>query len=106
LRSASLQSILSVLGLADLDRVLLVQGNDMRVSSIIPLGFMPGIIAQDVFEPADFNVAEALLDNGVNVSALPELSELGARSRLSGCSIIVSDNLDDFGALSNLMEWH
>jgi hypothetical protein len=60
----------------------------MRVSSIISLGFMPsGIIAQDVFEPADFNVTEALLANGVNVSGLPELSEIGARSILSGCSI-------------------
>jgi hypothetical protein len=69
----------------------------MRVSSIISLGFMPsGIIAQDVFEPADFNVTEALLANGVNVSGLPELSEIGARSILSGCSITVSECLARF----------
>jgi hypothetical protein len=90
-----LRSILSVFGVTDLDRVLEEPDNDMRVSSIISLGFMPsGIIAQDVFEPADFNVTEALLANGVDVSALPELSELGARSLLSGCSTAVSECLD------------
>jgi hypothetical protein len=63
----------------------------MRVTSLVSLGLMPtAIIAQDVFEPADFNVTEALLDNGVNVSAIPELSGLGARSLLSGCAITVS----------------
>jgi hypothetical protein len=42
------------------------------------------------FEPADFNVTEALLDNGVNVSALPDLSGLAERSALSACSLAVS----------------
>ncbi|KAF1918568.1 hypothetical protein BDU57DRAFT_547586 [Ampelomyces quisqualis] len=60
----------------------------MRTSSFISFGLMPtAIIAQDVFEPVEFNVAEALLDNGVNISAIPELSGLGARSHLSSCSI-------------------
>jgi hypothetical protein len=64
----------------------------MRVSSLVSLGFMPsGILAQDVFEPADFNVTEALLNNGVNVSAIPELSGLADRSLLGGCSVAVSD---------------
>lgn len=63
----------------------------MRVPSLVSLGLMPtAILAQDVFEPADFNVTEALLDNGVNVSAIPELSGLGARSLLNGCSVTVS----------------
>jgi hypothetical protein len=50
------------------------------------------IIAQDVFEPADFNVTEALLENGVNVSAIPEFSGLGGRARsvVSGCEVTVS----------------
>jgi hypothetical protein len=63
----------------------------MRVSSLVSLGFMPsGILAQDVFEPADFNVTEALLNNGVNVSAIPDLSGLAERSLLGGCSVAVS----------------
>ena len=43
-----------------------------------------------VFEPADFNVTEALIANGVNVSAIPQLSALVERTFLSGCSIAVS----------------
>jgi hypothetical protein len=43
-----------------------------------------------VFEPADFNVTEALIANGVNVSAIPQLSGLVERTSLSGCSIAVS----------------
>ncbi|KAI4690216.1 uncharacterized protein J4E84_004400 [Alternaria hordeiaustralica] len=46
-----------------------------------------GAVSQATFEPADFNVTEALLDNGVNVSAIPELAPLAERSLLSGCSI-------------------
>ncbi len=49
-----------------------------------------GAVSQATFEPADFNVTEALLDNGVNVSAIPELAPLVERSLLSGCSIAVS----------------
>jgi hypothetical protein len=48
-----------------------------------------GVLAQ-VFEPADFNITEALLDNGVNVSAIPELAPLAAKSLLYGCSVAVS----------------
>jgi hypothetical protein len=48
-----------------------------------------GVTAQDVFEPVDFNVTEALIDNGVNVSAIPELAGLAVRSLLKGCSIAV-----------------
>jgi FAD/FMN-containing dehydrogenase len=75
--------------------VLAKQTNDMRLSSIISLGFMPTrIIAQGVFESAEFNVTEALLNNGVNVSTLPGLSGLGARSIVNGCSVIVSESLE------------
>jgi hypothetical protein len=44
---------------------------------------------QDVFEPADFNVTEALMNNGVNVSAISELARLVVRSSSKGCSIAV-----------------
>ena len=51
-----------------------------------------GVVAQTAFEPADFNVTEALLDNGVNISAIPELTPFVERS-LSGCSVAVSRSL-------------
>ena len=50
------------------------------------------VSAQVVFEPADFNVTEALIGNGVNVSAIPELAGLVVRSSSKGCSIAVSSH--------------
>jgi hypothetical protein len=47
-------------------------------------------VASQTFEPVEFNITEALLDNGVNVSAIPELSDLATRSLLSGCVTAVS----------------
>jgi hypothetical protein len=64
----------------------------MRFFETIALGTLAataGVKAQDVFEPADFNVTEALIKNGVNVSAIPELAGLVIRSSLKGCSIAV-----------------
>ncbi|KAE8857761.1 hypothetical protein P3342_012264 [Pyrenophora teres f. teres] len=46
-----------------------------------------GVSSQDIFEPPNFNVTEALIQNGVNVSAIPELAGLIVRSSLKGCSI-------------------
>jgi hypothetical protein len=46
------------------------------------------VLAQ-TFEPTDFNVTDALLDQGVNVSAIVGLADLAERSSLSGCSIAV-----------------
>lgn len=59
--------------------------------SFIPLGaFVASVTAQTgAFEPADFNVTEALIANGVNVSAVPQFSGLVERTALSGCSIAV-----------------
>jgi hypothetical protein len=63
----------------------------MRASSIALSAFVPaGIFGQNVFEPTDFNVTEALMNNGVNVLDIPELAESTKRSLLSGCSIAVS----------------
>ncbi|KAH7406820.1 hypothetical protein DE146DRAFT_405874 [Phaeosphaeria sp. MPI-PUGE-AT-0046c] len=47
--------------------------------------FAVGVLSQ-TFEPVDFNATEALLNNGVNVSALPVLASYSQRSLLSGCS--------------------
>jgi hypothetical protein len=49
-----------------------------------------GVSAQETFEAPDFNVTEALIDNGVNISAIPALAGLVSRSSLGGCSIAVS----------------
>jgi hypothetical protein len=49
-----------------------------------------GVIAQDIFEPEEFNITKALIQNGVNVSATPVLSDLAVQSSLEGCPIAVS----------------
>lgn len=50
--------------------------------------------AQTVVEPENFNISEALLSHGVNISALPQLEGLVERSSFSGCSIAVSSSAD------------
>jgi hypothetical protein len=64
----------------------------MKATSFLPLGALVAAVSAqaDIFEPADFNVTEALIANGVNVSAIPELAGLVERTLLSGCSIAVS----------------
>ena len=66
--------------------------NNMHISLWALLGLVPlGAIAKDAFEPADFNVKDALLKNGVDVADLPELSQLGKRSSMSRCGVAVSN---------------
>jgi hypothetical protein len=66
----------------------------MKTAYIISLGaFATGALGQAggaVFEDSAFNVTEALLDIGFNVSAIPELADLSERSSLKACSIAVS----------------
>lgn len=66
----------------------------LRVASFVSFFLLgvgvPHVWAQSTFEPTDFNVTEALLDNGVNVSAIPALEGLVTRSSPSACSIAVS----------------
>jgi hypothetical protein len=66
----------------------------MKTAYIISLGAIAtGVLGQTgaaVFEDSDFNVTEALLDIGFNVSAIPELADLSERSSLKACSIAVS----------------
>lgn len=67
----------------------------MKASSFLSvLGLGTAVYAQtSEFETPDFNITEALIANGINVSALPELAPLVERSLLSGCSIAVSLHL-------------
>ncbi|RAR05446.1 FAD-binding domain-containing protein [Stemphylium lycopersici] len=53
----------------------------------VTLTAIVGVSGQESFEAPDFNVTEALIGNGVNVSAIPELAGLVTRSSSSGCSI-------------------
>lgn len=57
--------------------------------SLGALALAAGSLAQETFESSDFNVTEALIENGVDVSAIPELSGLVVRSSTKGCSIVV-----------------
>lgn len=60
---------------------------------IVCAALIVGVLAQDVIEPANFNVTQALLDNGVDVSALPNPASLSGRSALSGCAAAVSKRI-------------
>lgn len=62
-------------------RLISVTTRDLHKITLIALA-TSGVatIAQDVFEPANFNVTKALIDNGFNVSAIPGLSNLVERS--------------------------
>jgi len=65
----------------------------MKARSILSLAAIAGnALAQEVFEPSDFNVTEALIANGIDVSALPELANLTEkRSLFSPCAVAVSN---------------
>lgn len=63
----------------------------MRAAYFVSLGaVVGGVRAQAAFEPADFSVVEALENNGVNFSAIPELVGFVERSSLGACSVAVS----------------
>jgi hypothetical protein len=53
------------------------------------LAALASFVASQTFEASDFNVTEALLAQGVNVSALPELVDLVERSSNLACNIAV-----------------
>ena len=63
----------------------------MKAQSLLPLAAIAShALAQDVFEPANFNVTEALIANGINISALPGLGNLTEKRSLSNpCAVAV-----------------
>lgn len=67
----------------------------MKFQSTLPLvALTSSAFAQDVFEPSDFNVTEALIANGVDVAALPELTNLTEkRSLFSPCAVAVRKSI-------------
>jgi hypothetical protein len=55
------------------------------------LGALSGAaVAQTSFESPDFNVTEGLLDLGIDITELPELTEFVERSAISSCAPVVS----------------
>jgi hypothetical protein len=65
----------------------------LALLSVAAAGALP-----DAFEPADFNVTEALFANGIDISTIPGLGDLTQRSSNSGCAIAV---LSQIGVLGN-----
>jgi len=61
----------------------------MKLSGIILLGASIAVTSADPFEPSDFNVTDALIKNGVDVSSVPDLAGFVGRSSKSGCSVAV-----------------
>lgn len=63
---------------------------DNKMKSIASLAaFAGGVASQVAFEPTEFNVTAALLNNGVAVSALPDLTSTVGRTSVNGCSAAV-----------------
>jgi hypothetical protein len=56
---------------------------------VLVAAFVVRALSHQLFEPVDFNITKALLDNGVSVSAIPELAHVAKRDALSGCSTAV-----------------
>lgn len=69
--------------------------HSMKASFFAILGALSGnAVAQDAFEPTDFNITKALFANGVSVSALPDLAALvDKRSLSSPCTAAVRNLL-------------
>jgi hypothetical protein len=48
------------------------------------------VVAQEAFEPPDFNITVALIANGINVSSLRAINTLTDRSLPNSCALVVS----------------
>jgi hypothetical protein len=70
----------------------------MKAHLLVSFGaLVANVFAQDAFEPSDFNVTEALIANGVDVSAIPELANLTEkRSLFSPCATAVGSMTPKF----------
>ena len=61
----------------------------MRFTSnaLLVAALIASAVTQTVVEPVDFNATEALLEKGINLTALPQLAALAERSSNAACSI-------------------
>ncbi|KAJ4375784.1 hypothetical protein N0V83_001061 [Neocucurbitaria cava] len=76
----------------------------MKVTTIVSVSALATAALGSTFEPADFNVTKALIANGIDVAAIPELAGLVERSSLSACSIACTTLKIAFGNDSVLSE--
>ncbi|KAJ0162362.1 Bifunctional solanapyrone synthase [Colletotrichum tanaceti] len=67
----------------------LLRAAALAASRVLLAGAQLSGDADSIVEPADFNVDEALLQHGINVSGIPDLADLGRRSE-RGCSVACS----------------
>jgi hypothetical protein len=72
----------------------------MKTHLLVSFGaLVANVFAQDAFEPSDFNVTEALVANGVDVSAIPQLANLTEkRSLFNPCATAVGCRAPKFGS--------
>ncbi|KAF2850316.1 FAD binding domain-containing protein [Plenodomus tracheiphilus IPT5] len=76
----------------------------MRINRVLSISALAANALSSTFEPADFNITEALLGNGVNITAFPELAGLVERSDLKACSIACNALRFTFGSDSVLLQ--
>ncbi|PSN64885.1 FAD-binding domain-containing protein [Corynespora cassiicola Philippines] len=63
-----------------------------------------GASVQSEFEPKDFNVTNALIENGIDVAAIPDLAGLLERSAANACSIACGSLKSIFGNTSVIVQ--
>jgi hypothetical protein len=61
----------------------------MKLTNAVSFGAVATGSWASSFEPTNFNITEALLNTGIDVSTIPGLPGLVERSSLSACSIAV-----------------
>ncbi|KAH5432499.1 hypothetical protein HBI47_097900 [Parastagonospora nodorum] len=76
----------------------------MKLSGGILLGASIAVASADPFEPPDFNVTDALIKNGIDISSVPGLAGLVGRSSNNGCSVACNSLNFLFGNSSVLFE--
>jgi hypothetical protein len=65
----------------------------MKLSVVASLYTLIAVLSASSFEPADFNVTEALIKNGVDVASVPGLGDLLKRSSAGNCGVAVCSML-------------
>lgn len=67
----------------------------------LALAGLAGLVYAQEFEAADFSVTQALLEQGVNILAFPQLAALVDHCSASACSIAVSQYISIVSIIGN-----
>lgn len=62
----------------------------MRIFTLTLLSIFAAPVLCNAFEPANFNITQALIKNGVEVSAIPELAGSVEHFSSKACSLAVN----------------